>query len=121
MSRPLRLHLDEDASSEVLHQALVRQGHNVSRTPTDWMPRSASDTEQLKGATDQERCIFTFNIRDFMALAQTTPNHYGIIVAPQSGWTLRELIATLNYVLSHIEVEDMIGQLRWLSDWKGKT
>jgi hypothetical protein len=30
---------------------LVEQGHDVTRTPTDWMPRDASDEQQLLGAT----------------------------------------------------------------------
>jgi hypothetical protein len=39
----LRLHLDADASSKQLHNALVVRGHDVTRTPNPWMPLDASD------------------------------------------------------------------------------
>ena len=57
MSRP-QLHLDADASIKALHLALVTRGHDVTRTPTDWMPLAASDEAQLLGAKAQGRCYF---------------------------------------------------------------
>lgn len=54
MSRP-QLHLDADTSIKALHLALVSRGHDVTRTPTDWMPLNASDEAQLLGATAQGR------------------------------------------------------------------
>ncbi|MDJ0597595.1 MAG: hypothetical protein QNJ37_01945 [Crocosphaera sp.] len=61
----LKLHLDADTSIKALYSALINKGYDVTRTPTDWMALDASDDIQLLGATAQERCIFTFNIRDF--------------------------------------------------------
>jgi len=43
----LKLHLDADTSSKSLHSALVTRGHDVTRTPNDWMPLDASDETQL--------------------------------------------------------------------------
>jgi hypothetical protein len=114
----LRLHLDADASIRALHQALIHQGHDVTRTPNDWMPADASDKTQLQGATDQARCIFTFNIRDFMPLAQQIPYHCGIILAAQNSWSLSELIVTLNHLLTVVEAEAIVEQVRWLNEWK---
>lgn len=91
----LRLHLDADTSIKALHTALVFRGHDVTRTPTKWMPLDASDEAQLLGATAQGRCIFTFNIRDFIVLAESYPQHCGIILAVQSSWTLSTLISAL--------------------------
>ena len=85
MAKP-RLLLDADASSKTLHQALLERSHDVTRTPTDWMPLDASDEMQLLGATAYGRCIFTFNIGDFLRLAQDYPAHHGIIVANQRNW-----------------------------------
>ena len=99
MAEP-RLHLDADASIKALHQALVARGHDVTRTPTQWMPLDASDAAQLLGATAHGRCIFTFNVRDFLVLAQRYPQHGGIILAAQRGWTLSDLIAALDRLLS---------------------
>ena len=113
-----RLHLDADASSKALHAALLYRGHNVTRTPEIWMPLDATDEMQLLGATAQGRVIFTFNIRDFMALAVQYPHHGGIILAAQSAWTLAGLIESLDRLLCETEAADWIAQVRWLNDWR---
>ena len=113
-----RLHLDADASSKALHATLLERGHDVTRTPEEWMPLDASDEMQLLGATTQGRAIFTFNIRDFVALAARYPRHGGIIQAAQTSWTLSELIAALDRALSETNAEDWPGQVRWLNDWR---
>lgn len=80
------LHLDADTSVRALHQALLQRGHDVTRTPTNWIELVASDEQQLLGATMQGRCIFTFNIRDFTVLADQFPRHAGIVLAAQARW-----------------------------------
>jgi hypothetical protein len=112
-----RLHLDADASSKALHAALVERGHDVTRTPNEWMPRDASDERQLLGATAHGRCIFTFNVRDFVVLARRFPHHGGIILAAQSSWRLSDLIAALDRLLSKTESDNWNGRVRWLNDW----
>ena len=84
MSRP-RLHLDADVPVQALQEALLARGHDVSRTPNEWMPADASDEAQLLGATAQGRCILTFNVRDDMVLAGRYPRHGGIVLAAQAG------------------------------------
>jgi hypothetical protein len=113
MSKP-RLHLDADASIKALQAALTARGHDVTRTPNEWVARDASDEAQLLQATAQGRCIFTFNVRDFIVLAQRYPRHGGIILAAQASWTLSDLIAALDRLLSETEAEDWPGQVRWL-------
>jgi hypothetical protein len=117
MPRP-RLHLDADASIKALQNALLARGHDVTRTPNEWMALDASDETQLLGATAQGRCIFTFNIRDFMALAKRHPEHRGILLAAQSSWSLSALIDALDRVLSETQAEDWIGQVRWLNQFR---
>ena len=112
------LHFDAYASSKALYKALVVRGHDVTRTPNDWMPHDASDERQLLGATAHGRCIFTFNIRDFVALAKKFHRHGGIILAAQSTWGLSELIEALDCLLSEMEAEDLIGQVLWLNRWR---
>ena len=113
-----RLHLDADVSSRALHRALLDRGHDVTRTPTDWAARDASDEQQLLGATAHGRCILTFNIRDFVALAGRHPYHGGIILAAQSSWMLAGLIAAVDRMLCETEAGDWPGQVRWLNDWR---
>lgn len=125
MAEP-RLPLDAGASSKALHEALVARGHDVTRTPTDWMPRDASDERQLLGAAGHGHCIFTFNVRDFVAVAQRYPRHGGIVLAAQSSWTLSELIAALDRLLAETEAgpstalraSAWTGQVRWLNEWR---
>jgi len=113
-----RLHLDADASIKALQATLVARGHDVTRTPNEWLVRDASDETQLLQATAQGRCVFTFNVRDFVVLARRYPRHGGIILAAQASWTLSDLIAALDRLLSETEAEDWIGQVRWLNDWR---
>ena len=113
----LHLHLDEDASNKSLHKALLARGHDVTRTPNTWIQNSASDKNQLLGATAQGRCIFTFNIRDFVVLAEQYPKHAGIILAAQSRWSLSTLIEALDHIMNENSAEDFVGQVRWLNDW----
>ncbi|GIV78994.1 DUF5615 family PIN-like protein [Litorilinea aerophila] len=117
MPKP-RLHLDADAAIKALQQALLQRGHDVTRTPTPWMPLDASDEAQLLGATAQGRVIFTFNIRDYLELAQRYPYHRGIVLAAQSRWNLSQLIAALDRMLSETEADEWIGQVRWLGQWR---
>lgn len=117
VSKP-RLHLDADTSIKALHVALVERGHDVTRTPNEWVALDASDEAQLLGATAQGRCIFTFNVRDFVVLARRYPRHGGIILAAQASWTLSGLIAALDRLLSETQAEDWIGQVRWLNQWE---
>ncbi len=118
MTKP-RLHLDADASKISLYRALLERGHDVTRTPNEWMPQDARDEEQLLGATAQGRAIFTFNIRDFIPLAKRYPNHGGIILSPQR--PMPELLKSLDRLLSETDGKDWPGQVRWLSDWEAQT
>ncbi len=114
MAKP-RLHLDADASYRTLQRVLTERGHDVTRTPCEWMPLDASDEQQLLGATAQGRCIVTFNIADFMRLALKHPGHGGIVVANQRDWTLSDLIAALDNLLTATTAADWPAQVRWLN------
>ncbi len=90
----------------------MHRGHDVTRTPNDWMPADATDEAQLLGATAQGRCIFTFNIRDFVPLAKRYPRHGGIILVAQRSMGLSELISALDRLLIETEAADWPGQVR---------
>lgn len=113
-----KLHLDADTSNRALQKALTARGHDVTRTPMVWMPLDASDEAQLLGATAQGRCLFTFNVRDYIALAQSYPQHAGIILAAQPSWSLPDLIVAVDRLLSETEAGDWSGQVRWLNQWR---
>lgn len=112
----VRLHLDADASNRTLHRALIERGHDVTRTPNEWMPLDATDELQLLAATAHGRCVFTFNVRDFSLLARAHPEHAGVLVAHQVDWELAGLIAALDRFLA--EARSLRGQVVWLNDWR---
>lgn len=114
----VRLHLDADTSRKSLHQALLTRGHDVTRTPTEWIDSDADDERQLLAATAHERCLFTFNIRDFMSLARIHPQHRGILVAAQQAWSTSDLIGALDRFLSEMDTKDIDGQVHWLNRWR---
>ena len=117
MAKP-RLHLDADVSYRALHRVLLERGHDVSRTPCEWMPLDAGDERQLLQATVRGRCILTFNIGDFMRLAHTHPTHGGIILAHQPEWRLPALIAAADAMLTRTTAEEWPGRVRWLNEWR---
>lgn len=113
-----RLHLDADASIKAVYNALRERGHDVTRTPNDWITFDADDKAQLLGATAQGRALFTFNVRDFLVLAKRYSTHHGILLAVQNRWTIRELIESLDLALTQTEETDWFGAVRWLNDFK---
>ncbi|EDX84067.1 hypothetical protein S7335_1764 [Synechococcus sp. PCC 7335] len=114
----LKLHLDADTSIKALHKALIERGHDVTRTPNNWMPEDASDKAQLLGASEHKRCIFTFNIKDFIVLSAQIPEHSGILLAAQRSWSLSDLIRAIDRVFTETQSEDWRSQVLWLNQWR---
>lgn len=112
------LHLDADISDRDLFRALLDRGHDVTRTPNEWIEEDASDEVQLSEATARGRIILTHNIRDFIILAQLHPDHAGIVVAPQIGWGTSQLIQAVDRMLTETTAEEWVGQVRWLNQWR---
>jgi peptidoglycan/xylan/chitin deacetylase (PgdA/CDA1 family) len=117
MAKP-RLHLDADVSFRALQKELQARGHDVTRTPAEWMPLNASDRQQLLEATARGRVVLTFNIGDFVRLAQEYPEHGGIILAHQREWSLAALIKAVDRLLAETNGADWPGQVRWLNAWR---
>jgi len=116
-TKPL-LHLDADISDRDLLRALRGKGHDVTRTPNEWIADNATDETQLREATVRGRIILTHNIADFFDLAQMYPNHAGIVVATQKGWGFSHLLHAVDRMLTETTAEEWIGQVRWLNQWR---
>ena len=92
----LKLFLDEDIHTGLSH-ALRQRGYDVVHAQ-DLKRKGKSDSEQLTFAVQEERCLVTFNVRDFIHLynqyARENKEHWGIIVSRQMpiGETLRRLL-----------------------------
>ncbi len=116
MSNP-HLHLDADTSRKTLEKALIDRGHDVTRTPNEWMALDADDVTQLLRATEHNRIIFTFNIGDFVPLAAKYPDHAGIVLAQQRDWPVSRQIKALDRLLTETTAVSWQGQVRWLNEW----
>jgi len=115
MSKP-KLHLDEDASNFDIYNSLASKGHDITRTPNEWIKKKASDQEQLQKASGQGRSIFSFNAKDFLRIAKKSPKHKGIIVSPQKPVSI--ILKALDRFFNESSAEEMENQVRWLSDWE---
>jgi len=92
----LKLFLDEDIHTGLSH-ALRQRGFDVVHAQ-DLTRKGKSDSEQLAVAVQEERCLVTFNVRDFVKLRNQyvgqNQEHWGIVVSRQMpiGETLRRLL-----------------------------
>ena len=100
MTRQVRLLLDEDVYV-TLAQALCKRGFDAVHVQA-LNRKGCSDREQLEFAVRQERCLMSFNVRDFVILHNEfvlkNQEHYGILVSPQLpiGEVLRRVLVILN-------------------------
>jgi predicted nuclease of predicted toxin-antitoxin system len=91
-----KLFLDEDIHTGLAH-ALRQRGFDVVHAQ-DLKRKGRSDGEQLAFAVHDERCLVTFNVRDFVLLHNQymaqNKEHCGIIVSKQLpiGETLTRLL-----------------------------
>lgn len=115
MSKP-KLHLDEDASRIALYEVLTSNGHDVTRTPNEWIKKKASDEEQLQKASERGRSVFSFNAKHFLQIAAKFPKHKGVIVSKQKSLSI--ILRALNRFFNESSAEEMEGQVRWLGDWE---
>ena len=73
--------------------------------------RGKSDSEQLRYAVEKKRCLFTFNVKDFVLLhneyVKNKKYHFGIIVTKQLpiGETICKLLRVLQ-LYSHESIKN---------------
>lgn len=77
------------------------------------------DDEQLTYATSQGRCVMSFNVRDFLLLAQEWSRagraHTGIVVTPQgSRKAMGHLLRRILHLLNQTTVDEMDNVVRFL-------
>ena len=98
----------------MIERALRTMAHDVTRTSNQWITLDADDHTQLIRATEYGRIRFTFNIAYFKALANQESAHEGIVLAQQSSWSTKSLIAALHNLLSSTSAHEWEGQVRYL-------
>jgi predicted nuclease of predicted toxin-antitoxin system len=110
----IELFLDEDVHSGLAH-ALRKRGYDAIHAQ-ELDRKGRSDSDQLLFAVQQERCLFTYNVRDFVILhnqhATSRQEHWGIIVSKQLPF--RETISRLLRLLQRTAKETMKNHLEFL-------
>ncbi len=109
----IKLLLDEDVHSG-LANALRKRGYDVVHTQ-ELDRKGQTDLNQLIFAKQQKRCLFTFNVKDFVILhncLKEGTGHWGIIVSRQLPFGLT--ISKLLNLLQHSTQDSMKSRLRFL-------
>lgn len=116
----IRLYIDEDSMDDDFVQALKSRNIDVL-TVSDVAMLNKTDEEQLTWATEHNRVIFSFNIRDFYrlhtVLLEQGSAHGGIVLAPQQRYGIGDLLRGVLQLINTRSAEDMVNQLEFLSDW----
>ena len=110
----IELFLDEDVHSGLAH-ALRKRGYDAIHAQ-ELYRKGRSDSDQLLFAIQQKRCLFTFNVKDFVILhnqhIKNQQKHWGIIVSKQLPF--RETMSRLLRVLQRTAKETMKNHLEFL-------
>jgi hypothetical protein len=112
--------MDEDAMIKDLVIALRTRNVDVF-TVDEAELRGRSDEQQLRYATEQGRVIYSFNVGHYAALhtlfLQQGLHHAGILLAPNSRWSVGEQTRRIMALLDYVSAEDMQDALEYLGSW----
>lgn len=110
----IRLLLDEDVHA-VLSTILQKRGFDVVHAQ-DIDKKGSSDAEQLEYASQEQRCLMTFNVKDYVLLhniyVQHEQEHWGIIVSKQL--PIGEILRRILNVLRQYSKKSMKNRLLFL-------
>jgi Domain of unknown function (DUF5615) len=116
----IRLYLDEDAMDSDLVRALRLRDVDVM-TALDLGLTSSTDEEHLDCAIANGRALYSFNVRDFMALhadfLAAGKNHSGIILGQQQRYSVGEQMRRLVRLSQLRSAESMRNRVEFLSAW----
>lgn len=115
----IRLYLDEDTMDRDLLAALRLRNVDVLSTGEAQM-LSRSDEEQLKWALENQRVIYSFNIRDFYKIhtkwIEERRDHSGIVLGFQN-YSIGEQMRRILRITARKSAEEMKNQVEFLSAW----
>ncbi|OQX09951.1 MAG: hypothetical protein BWK80_46325 [Desulfobacteraceae bacterium IS3] len=110
----IKLFLDEDVHFG-LASALQKRGYDAVHV-SGLNLKGKADEEQLRYAAELERCLFSFNVRDFIILhyewLQHGHEHFGIIVSKQ--FPIAQTFSSLLKKLQCLSQESMKNHIEFL-------
>ena len=116
----IRLYLDEDAMDSDLVRALRLRGVDAL-TALDLGLTNSTDEEHLNWAVANGRVLYSFNVRDFMALHSeflaAGKKHSGIVLGQQQRFSVGEQMRRLVRLSQMKSAESMRNTIEFLSAW----
>jgi hypothetical protein len=116
----IRLYLDEDRMDSALLDALRLRNIDVLSTNEAQMS-SRGDEEQLKWALDNQRVIYSFNVRDFYRiytnLVKQGQRDAGIILGFQN-YSIGDQMRRILRIIANKSAQEMQNQVEFLSAWE---
>lgn len=113
----VRIYVDEDACEHAVVVGLRSRGVDLLTTLEANRTR-ANDAAQLEFAVQEQRSIYTFNLRDFAKLhseyLQQGKDHHGIIVLPGQRYSIGEKIRAVAYLVASLTAEEMTNRIEYL-------
>ena len=116
MSR-IRVYVDEDAAEHAVTSALRARGVDVLTT-LEAGRTGISDEEQLLFAVSRQRCLYSFNVRDYSRLhgefLRSGRQHFGIIVIPDQRYSVGEKVRRIAKLVAVVTGEEMVNRIEFL-------
>jgi len=116
----LRLYSDEDAMRAALVTALRNSGIDVM-TAAEANRLGDADEQHLRWATEQQRVLYSFNVKDFSrihnALIAQEGSHAGIIVVTRQGFSIGQQLQGILRLMAEKSETDLRNQLVYLSNY----
>ena len=116
----IRLYIDEDASRNSFVQAL-RYATFDTITTSEAGNLGLDDTEQLIWSTNNNRAIYTFNVKDYCKLHKVymteRKQHSGIIVVSRQSYSIGEQLKGLQKLATSLSSKETNNQLIFLGTY----
>jgi hypothetical protein len=116
----IALYLDEDTQRNAFVRALRAAQVDVV-TVSEVNRTGYSDAEQLTWATDHQRTVYTFNVKDFCQLHNQYlikgKSHSGIIVTPRQNYSIGQQLQAIQSLLNVTSASTITNQLIFLSNY----
>lgn len=117
----IQIHLDEDADSQALLNALRHRGLDVTSSRERGLLR-CTDLEQLAWADEHGRVIFTYNAADFFRLhalfLQRGSHHAGNIIGDQQTVSIGKEVRSFLKLSETKTKDEMKDHLEFLNNWQ---
>ena len=117
----VRLYIDEDSMSHAFVRALRSRNVDVL-TAFEARMIECADLQHLAFATEHNRVLYSFNVRDFYALhtafLEQGRSHAGLILVRQQYYSIGEQTRRVLKLIANRSADKMLNRVEFLSSWE---